>query len=494
MKLILLLTLAITSCYLPFSLRAESVWVEGESSVASTMKRHPWYDSVKSEVLSDGAWLSHFQGEQPGESTYALDIPTKGKYRLWIRANPLGNLSYRLGQDGNFTAVDFTQGKRGEQNIAADGKPDLRFIAWVDAGSVEVAQGKLSITFRIAAESGGSGALDCFVLTNEPFSPQGTMKPGGSQAGAGVEADAKEVIWVEGEKASRQSVARSPWWYDQVKQEVLSGADFISNFGKNEGTADYDFEVSVAERYVFWVRANSFDSKLSWQLDGGGWRLIDFKEKRGEQNIAADAKPDLRFIAWVKVGELKLSEGKHTMRFKFHSGTENHGSLDCFVLTRIPFIPNGAAKPVSARQGAAGPADWFPLLADDDTFSPASVIDMTVLTEAPAGKHGPIIGEGSKLVFARKPGAAVKLWGVNGSVEAANKLTREHQSQRIRYLRKFGINYIREHTVFDNVTTDGKIDPAKLDAYDWWFAELKKAGIYTNWSLFYHFLFDAAEG
>ena len=487
-------SVAVLGC-LTSILSAAPIWVEGESSTSSTMKPHSWYDSVKSEVLSEGAWISHFQGEKTGEASYTVDVAEKGSYRFWIRANPLGNLSYRLGEAGEFKPVDFTKGKRGEQNIAADGKPDLRFVAWMDAGKVELEKGSQKITFQIASESNGNGAMDCFVLTNEPFSPQGTMKPGADGAVTSVEADPKEVIWIEGEAATRSQVARSPWWYDQVKKDVLSGGDFISNFSKDaEGIVEYDFEALEADTYTFWIRANSFDSNLSWQLDNGEWQPVDFKEKRGEQNIAADSKPDMRFIAWIKPAQVKLSAGKHVMKFKFHSKSDNHGSLDCFVLSRIPFIPNGAAKPMSSRAVAAKPDDWFPLLADDDTFAADSVIDMTKLTEAPAGKHGPIIAKGSELVFTNKPGQAIKLWGVNGSVEAAKNHTQEYQIQRIRYLRKFGINYIREHTVFDNISTNGKVDPKKLDAYDRWFAELKKAGIYSNWGLFYHFPISASDG
>ncbi len=205
----LLIPAAALGCFTSL-ISAAPIWVEGESSTASTMKRHSWYDSVKSEVLSDGAWLSHFQGEKAGEATYTLDVAEKGSYRFWVRANPLGNLSYRLGESVAFKPVDFNTGKRGEQNIASDGKPDLRFVAWIDAGKVELEKGTQKITFQIAGESNGNGALDCFVLTNEPFSPQGTMKPGAGGSVASAEADPKDAIWIEGEAATRQTVSRSP--------------------------------------------------------------------------------------------------------------------------------------------------------------------------------------------------------------------------------------------------------------------------------------------
>ena len=300
------------------------------------------------------------------------------------------------------------------------------------------------------------------------------------------------TIWQEGEAPSSQTMHRHPWWFDQVKKDLLSGGDWISNFAKEEGTADYKVEAAEAGDYTFWVRANPTGTKLSWALDAGAWQAIDFKsDKRGEQNIAADGKPDLRFIAWVKGGSVKLAAGAHTVKFKMHGTADNHGGLDCFFLTNDGFIPNGLLKP--GVQKAATPDEWFPLLADEDTFSPESVIDMSALIDAPAGKYGPVIAKGSDLVFTKKPDQPVKFWGCGANLEQDHE-TREQQTRRIRYLKKFGNNAVRQHPLFDEISRDGKVDPKRLDAYDWWFAELKKSGLYTQWSVFYHFPISASDG
>jgi hypothetical protein len=299
-------------------------------------------------------------------------------------------------------------------------------------------------------------------------------------------------LWQEGESPSASTMHRHPWWFDQVKKDLLSGGDWISNFAKEEGTADYKFDVNEAGEYVLWIRANPTATKLSWVLDTGDWKAVDFKnDKRGEQNIAADGKPDLRFIAWVKAGSVKLTTGLHTVKFRMHGTENNHGGLDCFVLTNDGFIPNGLLKPGAATAG--GPDEWFPLLADEDTFSPESVIDMSALVEAPAGKFGPVIAKGSDLVFATRPDNPVKFWGCGANLEQ-DKYDRAQQQRRIRYLRKFGNNAVRQHPLFDEISRDGKIDPKRLDSYDRWFAELKKAGVYTQWSVFYHFPVSAADG
>ncbi|HWB04572.1 MAG TPA: hypothetical protein VG796_16205 [Verrucomicrobiales bacterium] len=299
-------------------------------------------------------------------------------------------------------------------------------------------------------------------------------------------------IWQEGETPAANTMHRHPWWFDQVKKDLLSGGDWISNFSKEEGTADYKVEVKEAGDYVLWLRANPTATKLSWSLDAGDWNAVDFaNEKRGQQNIAADGKPDLRFIAWVKAGIVKLTAGAHTLKFKMHGTKDNHGGLDCFVLTNDGFVPNGLLKPGATAAG--GPDEWFPLLADEDRFSSESVIDMSALIEVPAGKHGPVIAKGSELVFAQHPDKAVKFWGCGANLEQ-DQYDRQKQKLRIRYLKKFGNNVVRQHPLFDEVSKDGKIDAKRLDAYDWWFAELKKAGIYSTWSVFYHFPISEADG
>jgi hypothetical protein len=299
------------------------------------------------------------------------------------------------------------------------------------------------------------------------------------------------TIWQEGEAAATKTAHRHPW-FDQVKKDLLSGGEWISNYSKTEGTAEYRIEIAEAGDYTLWLRANPVLTKLSWSLNGEKETAVDFKgDVRGQMNIAADGKPDMRFIAWVKAGSVKLAAGAHTLRFRMHGTADNHGGLDCFFLTNDGFIPNGLMKPGPLKPAA--PDEWFPLLADEDPFSPDSVIDMSALMEAPAGKYGPVIAKGSTLAFANRPDKPVKFWGCGANLEQ-DKYSREQQLRRIRYLRKFGNNVVREHPLFDEVSRDGKIDPKRLEAYDWWFAELKKAGIYSTWSVFYHFPVSAADG
>lgn len=154
------------------------IWVEGEKPWKSTVSRHPWwYDKVRREELSGGDFLSHFDEKAPGEASYSVSAPKAGAYDFWVRANPVqAKLEYRL-NDGPWSAVDLNKDQQGNVNIAEDGKPDLRFLAWAHVGKVDLARGPNTVRFRFDSPSSHHGYLDCFVLSLEPFAPNGKNRP-----------------------------------------------------------------------------------------------------------------------------------------------------------------------------------------------------------------------------------------------------------------------------------------------------------------------------
>ena len=162
-----------------------------------------------------------------------------------------------------------------------------------------------------------------------------------------------ETFWIEGEKPTKSTMNRHPWWYDQVKKDQLSGGDWISNFEpKKSGEAEYAVTAKESGKFEFWVRANPIQSKLAYRLNDGNWTPIEFDKSSGEPtNIAADGKFDLRFIAWVKVGSIDLKRGANLLRFRMNSDSSNHGGLDCFVLSTEPFRPRGILKPGEVAEG-----------------------------------------------------------------------------------------------------------------------------------------------
>src|SRR5687767_9977854 len=95
--------------------------------------------------------------------------------------------------------------------------------------------------------------------------------------------------WIEGEKPTKHSMNRHPWWYDQVKKGEFSGGDFLSNFSDDKpGEATYAVTIKKAGDYQLWVRANPLRAKLSFRINDGGWKEIDLEKNQFDNiNVAA---------------------------------------------------------------------------------------------------------------------------------------------------------------------------------------------------------------
>lgn len=154
------------------------IWIEGEDADASNAQIHNWYNSVKRDQLSGGNWLNHYSGARAAEAKWRFKVGQSGNYEFWVRANPTARakLSWRLG-GGDWNEVSFT-GSQGRANIAADGKIDMRYVAWVKVGKVELAAGDATVEFRMNSGTSNHGGLDCFVFSRTSFAPNGKLKPG----------------------------------------------------------------------------------------------------------------------------------------------------------------------------------------------------------------------------------------------------------------------------------------------------------------------------
>ncbi len=158
----------------------------------------------------------------------------------------------------------------------------------------------------------------------------------------------------------------------------------------------------------------------------------------------------------------------------------------------LPFTPKGETD------GAMKP---FTL---DHRGGAASVIDLSFLLDAPAGKHGFARVANGHLVTG--DGKRLRLWGVNitdwsrGSTMFPSK---EDAPMWAATLARFGVNCVRLHFL-DLAAPRGLIDATRedtrsfnaeqLDRLDFWIAELKRRGIYTNLNLNVGRSYKAGDG
>ncbi|HYG35300.1 MAG TPA: hypothetical protein VEC99_10975, partial [Clostridia bacterium] len=249
------------------------------------------------------------------------------------------------------------------------------------------------------------------------------------------------------------------------------------------GEAEYRFKAPAAGEYEFWVRANPLTAKLSYALNGGAETAIDLnKEKRGEANVAADNKPDLRFIAWSKVGKVSLREGENTIRFRMTSENSNHGYLDCFVFSSEAFQPRGILKPgqmaADLQKTSAENKSWFAFDPKPDAFN-ESAMDLRFLNEKFAGENGFIGVKDGQFIHTRT-GEPVRFWAVNGP---PHNLHGEELRKCARMLAKRGVNMVRIHGgCFDQ---RGEVAPDKIKHALEIVEAMKAEGIYSHLSIYF---------
>jgi len=294
---------------------------------------------------------------------------------------------------------------------------------------------------------------------------------------------ADDYVWVEGEAATSKTVQPHGWYSDAVKKEQLSGKAWVSNFSdKADGLASYDLTVPADGDYTLWVRANIIGAALSYQLDGGAWTAINTGKGVDVVNIASDGKPDMRIIGWLNGGAVKLKTGKATIAFKMHSGNNHHGGIDCFVLSKKPFTPNGAIKP--GQKFGTADAGWWAFEPDADAFTADALLDLRGLNEKVAGESGYIkaVGDGFQL----GNGKPVRFWAINTghSLLDANDALLESTAAT---WAKRGINLVRIHGgMFDRGGNDPTvIDLKHLTKFHHAVQVLKRHGIYTHVSHFF---------
>ncbi len=295
----------------------------------------------------------------------------------------------------------------------------------------------------------------------------------------------EDWIWVEGEKPVYETMNRHPW-YDQVQREEFSGGDFISNFHKDRaGEAEYRFEALRAGDYEFWIRANPLMAKMDYSINGSSLMAIDMgAHKVGQVNVAADQKPDLRFLAWMKVGKVPLRQGPNTLRFGMRSENSHHGYLDCFLLTLGTFQPKGALKPgEKVLASASDSPGWLVFDPAPDTFAECPM-DLRSLNEKFAGEHGFIDSRQGQFIHSRT-GEPVRFWAVNGP---PHDLKGDRLRQCARMLAKRGVNLVRVHGgYFDE---KGEVKPDKVGHAMEIVEAMKHEGIYTLFSIYFPLWFQ----
>jgi len=157
--------------------------------------------------------------------------------------------------------------------------------------------------------------------------------------------------------------------------------------------------------------------------------------------------------------------------------------FDCFVLSSLPFVPNGKLKP-GEKSEVKVPDGWFAFAPEPDTKGDA-LLDLRSLNQPVAGADGWVKRKGKDLVF-EKTGKPVRFWGVTAGPEDWNQ-AKSSVDYLAKTLAKRGVNLVRLH--FGEWSYDQPCP--ELDQVQYFMAAMKQQGIYVGMNIFCSACFKA---
>ncbi len=144
--------------------------------------------------------------------------------------------------------------------------------------------------------------------------------------------------------------------------------------------------------------------------------------------------------------------------------------------------------------------DLFPFVVPWDV-APSGVADLSGLLHRPAGKFGYVrVGSDGHFYVANQ---RIRFWGVNMTADACFQQKTNAPKIALR-LARAGVNVVRFHhmdapwanpsLINYSAGNSRTLNTTALDRLDYFFAELKKQGIYANINLVVHRLFSSRDG
>ncbi|MCS7033268.1 MAG: hypothetical protein NZ561_04630 [Phycisphaerae bacterium] len=155
---------------------AELIWLEAEHpSAGSFPARNPFAprEPAEREALSGGDWIGvDGRRDAPLFLVYRFSAAAGGEFSVYARKFwKHGPFRWRV-NDGAWRSVG--------KEVALIDRVTLRKNVeanWVRLGTVELAAGWNTLRIELT-ENAGPAAFDCFVLTDQAFTPRGKLKPG----------------------------------------------------------------------------------------------------------------------------------------------------------------------------------------------------------------------------------------------------------------------------------------------------------------------------
>lgn len=185
--------------------------------------------------------------------------------------------------------------------------------------------------------------IEIDVLTDETPPPEPARRvrpdPGAQSVGPGW-------IWWEGEDAMEHTLPSGGTYlpHNVKEQATLSNGAWLQHEGAGGCTAKWHVDVADAGRYNLWCRRFSYPASFKWRINNGPWAVLDADTLPAEVDRVRQMGTWTLAAGWTRLGQVDLEAGKQTFEIEVAEGIQPT-ALDCFLLSRGEFEPDGPKKP-----------------------------------------------------------------------------------------------------------------------------------------------------
>ena len=268
-----------------------------------------------------------------------------------------------------------------------------------------------------------------------------------------------------GGKAQRiyflHTAAWSAKWREPVAQYRIRYAD------GQQATVPVLYGVDVND---WWGAAAPLDARVAWRGDNGqaqvGLYLMRWINPR------PDAQVDSLIVQSTGSGAVPILLAATAI------------AADGLTTQQLGLLDKAYADRGEVKVSTEG---WFPApIAWKDGIAPGTALDVSFLNHTPAGQLGFVQVRGGRFVFGERPDEPVRFWGTNAALHGPYP-PKADAPGIAKALARQGVNMVRMHlyAVYEGtmIAADGSLNQEGLDLFEFFIAELKKAGVYVYMDL-----------
>jgi len=286
--------------------------------------------------------------------------------------------------------------------------------------------------------------------------------------------------------------------FNIIEPETNNGKACVVLRGQNKMTLPTSVEIPVEKKGAgaYFLHSSAWVADICGRYifvyEDGTEHSIDIRGKKDVFNWWGSGAGERTITAWSgkndSTGTVSLymfaAENPYPDKVIEKIRMETDGDGAFLMIVAVTLTDKGPYLMEAKDVGNRDTSNWYPYELPEIDDIQGTILDMSFVLDAPAGKHGFLkTDEEGHLFF--EDGTKVKFWGVNCGPEVLS-LSYDRIDKVVDRIAAQGFNLVRFHqmdrksvdSLFGSSKDAKKVDPYKMDRMCYFIAKMKEKGIY----------------